>query len=165
MVTKDDLDYLKLEAKVERELEVERYVQITIVRKDNKSHQKLETLYVYDLPREVYEKYRWVIVWRIARFQCQHPRDWITSSFCYYDKKSGLDLGYNTLLSRYVSAKAQVTRVKNAINHYINYETSNNMFFDEKTDDRLCKAQRKLSEKEAKLTNLEKKISDFINNK
>lgn len=110
MVTKSDLDALKLEAKIEREMGVIRYVYISI----EKRGKTAEVLHRYDLPHEIYKKYHWVIRWRIAYWQCKYPREHISSCFYFYDKKSGLELGYNTLLSKYVSAKAQVTKVKNA---------------------------------------------------
>lgn len=44
-------------------------------------------LYRYDLPRKIYQKWSWVIEWRIAKCKCQHPREIISSSMCFYDKK------------------------------------------------------------------------------
>ena len=46
-------------------------------------------LYRYDLPRTLYDKWQWVIDWRITKCKCQHPRENITSTTCYYDKKTG----------------------------------------------------------------------------
>jgi len=46
-------------------------------------------LYHYDLPRAMYERWLWVIEWRAAKCKCQHPREYITTTTCYYDKKTG----------------------------------------------------------------------------
>ena len=46
-------------------------------------------LYHYDLPRAMYERWLWVIEWRAAKCKCQHPREDITTTTCYYDKKTG----------------------------------------------------------------------------
>lgn len=46
-------------------------------------------LYRYDLPRAMYERWQWVIEWRIAKCKCQHPREDVSSTTCYYDKKTG----------------------------------------------------------------------------
>lgn len=56
-------------AKAEKELKIEKWVQITIEYNDEVKHEPVR-LFIYDLPREVYERRRWVIRWRLARFQC-----------------------------------------------------------------------------------------------
>ena len=52
-------------AKVEKELNIEHWDYITISRNGDKEGSDI-TLYQYDLPRHIAEKYDWVIRWRTA---------------------------------------------------------------------------------------------------
>ena len=64
------------------------------------------------------ERYRWVVRWRTARFQCRFPRDTITTTYGYYDKRTGLKLDVDSCLSKLRAAKAQITlanRYQNAL--------------------------------------------------
>ena len=53
-------------AKAERELKIDKWVIISIEYR-NKDYQNV-VLFQYDLPKDIYEKYRWVVIWRQARF-------------------------------------------------------------------------------------------------
>lgn len=139
-------------AKAERELKIEHWVNITFVRTDKERNKKC--LHVIDLPRHMLDRWQWLIDWRKAKFICENPREKIDTYYCYYDKRSGCELGYNSLLSRVTSAKAQITRTKRAIKEYVEDMTQNNMFFNPETDEILCKAKKKLEQKHQKYNEL-----------
>ena len=53
-------------AKAEKELKIERWVYISIEYKDEGKLEPVR-LFSYNLPREVYERRRWVIRWRLSK--------------------------------------------------------------------------------------------------
>ena len=132
-------------AKAEKELGVQRWVFISIERTDGRCN--YERLFSYDLPREVYERRRWVIEWRKSRFVCQYPKGNVRCCFSYYDKRIGTDRCMNEDLRRLISAKAQVTKVQRKIDEYVVYHKANDMFFNEDTDEDLLKVREKLKVK------------------
>ena len=139
-------------AKAERELEIEHWVNISFVRTDKDRNKKC--LHVIDLPRHMLDRWLWLIDWRKAKLLCEQPRERIDTYFYYYDKHSGLEEGYNSLLSRITSAKAQITRTERAMKEYIADMTQNNMFFNPETDEILMKARNKLEQKHQKYNEL-----------
>lgn len=141
----DFMQQAKDYAKAEKELEVQRWVFISIERTDGNCN--YERLFSYDLPREVYERRRWVVEWRRARLVCQYPKGNVMCYFSYYDKRLGTDIRLNEDLRRLISAKAQVTKVQRNIEEYVAYNRANNLFFDESTDADLRKAREKLLSK------------------
>lgn len=146
--TMDDwMQYAKDLAKAERELKIEHWVYITFeIRDENRNR---EILHKIDLPREMVDRWQWLIEWRRAKLVCKYPRKKITVYHCAYDKQTGLQTGFNFLLSKVASAKAQITKVERVIAQYIQDETQNNLFFDESTDERLLKANAKLEKKKS----------------
>lgn len=138
----DFMQQAKDYAKAEKELEVQRWVFISIERTDGNCN--YERLFSYDLPREVYERRRWVVEWRRARIVCQYPKGNVMCYFSYYDKRLGTDIRLNEDLRRLISAKAQVTKIQRKIDEYVAYNRTNNLFFDENTDVNLRKAREKL---------------------
>lgn len=144
-VMDDWMQYAKDLAKAERELKIEHWVYITFeVRDENRNR---EILHKIDLPRDMVDRWLWLIEWRRAKLVCKYPRKKITIYHCAYDKRTGLQTGFNFLLSKVASAKAQITKVERVIAQYIKDETQNNLFFDESTDERLLKANAKLKKK------------------
>ena len=133
-------------AKAERELKIEKWVFISIEYR-RKDYERV-VLFKYDLPRDVYERYKWVVIWRQARFQCMYPREVISQYHSYYDKRTGLKTDYNSCLSKLAASKAQITIAKRKEQEYISYNRQNNLFFDEKTDEMLVKFRAKLKKKE-----------------
>ncbi|MDH6309996.1 hypothetical protein M2451_002886 [Dysgonomonas sp. PFB1-18] len=132
-------------AKVERELKIEHWVYITFeVRDENRSR---EVLHIIDLPRAMLDRWRWVIEWRRAKLVCKYPRKKIMVYHCAYDKRTGLQTGFDFLLSKVASAKAQITKVERRIAEYTDYMTHNDLFFNPETDERLLKANAKLEQK------------------
>ena len=155
----DYYQYAKDLAKAEKELKIENWVQISICY--GYGHQSV-TLYTYDLPREVYERRMWVIRWRVARLQCQHPRNDVYISFYYYDNRSGESLEVSSCLSKLISAKAQITKAKRSMNEYIEYNRQNNLFFDEDTDEEPVKFRDKLKRKKLECVECEKRLELLV---
>jgi hypothetical protein len=142
----DDLmQYAKDIAKAEKELKIEHWVYITFEIRHTDGHR--EVLHKIDLPRNLLDRWRWLIEWRRAKLVCKYPRRKIEVYHCYYDKHTGLQTGFNFLLSKVASAKAQITRVERIIAQYIKEEAQNNLFFNPDTDDQLLKAYAKLEQK------------------
>lgn len=132
-------------AKAEQELEVQWWVFISIERTDS-SGNKIR-LFSYDLPRDVYERRKWIIEWRKAKLTCQYPKDNVSVFFSYYEKRLGNDIRLTEDLRSLISAKAQVTKIQRKIEEYVTYMRENNMFFDEDADPELQKARQKLQRK------------------
>ncbi len=132
-------------AKAERELGIEHWVYITFeIRNEDRSR---EVLHKIDIPRKMLDRWRWLIEWRRAKLVCRYPRRKIDVYHCYYDKRSGLQTGFDFLLSKVASAKAQITKVERKITAYTQYMTQNNLFFNPETDEQLSKANAKLEQK------------------
>lgn len=146
-------------AKAERELKIEQWVEVTIY---YGYAEKQVSLYHYNLPREMYFRYQWVIRWRVARLQCQHPRNDVYTSFYYYDKRSGESLEVSSCLSKLISAKAQITKAERKMNEYIEHNRQNNMFFDENTDEELVKFREKLERKKNECSECEKRLEQLV---
>ena len=121
-------------------------------------------LFKYDLPRDIYEKYRWVIIWRQARFQCLYPRETIMIYHSYYDKRTGLRTDFNSCLSRLAASKAQITIARRREQQYVSYQKQNNLFFDEHTDNELIKFREKLHKKESNYNLLYANIQQTVEN-
>jgi len=138
----DWMEQAKELAKAEKELQIERWVIISIEYRNKDCHRVV--LFQYDLPRDIYEKYRWVIRWRQARLQCLHPRESIQIYHSYYDKRSGLRTDFNSCLSKLAASKAQITLAKKREQEYLCFQKQNNLFFDENADEELIKFREKL---------------------
>ncbi|MBP1615985.1 MAG: hypothetical protein H6Q13_3433 [Bacteroidetes bacterium] len=149
-------------ARAEKELGIEQWVIITIEKKNYSTNERTK-LYMYDLPRHLWLKYDWVVSWRVAKFKCMYPRENVNTYLSFYDKKRGIDYGIGSLLSKLVSAKAQVTKVERRIKEYITWQEQNNMFFDGETDATLIKATLKLKNKIANVLAMENTIKENIN--
>lgn len=139
------IELAKYYARAERELKVQQWVFVSIERSDSSCN--YVRLFSYDLPREVYERRRWVIEWRRAKFVCLYPKGNVRCCTSFYDKRLGTDIRLNEDLRKLISAKAQVAKVQHKIDEYISYNKSCNLFFDENTDSELKKAREKLSMK------------------
>jgi hypothetical protein len=132
-------------AKAERELAIEHWIYITFeIRHDNRNR---EVLHKIDIPRDMLDRWRWVIEWRKAKLICKYPRRSVQVYHCFYDKRTGLQTGFNFLLGKVASAKAQITKVERAIAQYIHYKKHNDLFFNIDTDEQLLKAYGKLEQK------------------
>lgn len=112
-------------AKAERELKIEQWVEVTIY---YGYAEKQVSLYHYNLPREMYLRYQWVIRWRMAKLQCQYPKQIVSTSLYFYDKRSGESMEVSGCLSKLISAKAQITKEERKMNEYIEHNRQNNLF-------------------------------------
>lgn len=150
-MTAEFIQYAKDVAQAERELKIEQWVGISfeMIRRGDGSRQVLHQI---DIPRRMLERWQWVIKWRTAKLKCQYPRDIVRACMGFYDKRTGLDTGMNSLLGKLTAAKAQITKVERAIARYIDHETQNNLFFVAATDERLQAAQAKLERKKQNYT-------------
>lgn len=146
-------------AKAERELKIEQWVEATLY---YGYADKQVSLYHYDLPREMYFRYQWVIRWRMAKFQCQYPKQIIGISLYHYDKRSGESMGLNSCLSKLISVKAQVTKAERMMKNYIEQNRQNNMFFDEESDEELVKFREKLERKKIECAECEKRLEQLV---
>lgn len=152
--------YAKEYAKAEKELEVQRWVYISIERKDNNGERV--RLFHYDLPREVYERRDWAIRWREAKLRCKYPKDNVQCYFSFYDKRIGNDKNLTADLKKLISCKAKVTRQQRIIDDYVAYQRANNLFFDENSDKMLVKMLNKLAVKISDVKTEEEKLWNKI---
>lgn len=148
-------EYSQTVDKAQKELNVQPYCKVSITRR--KADGEIETLYVYDLPREMVWEYSWVLEWRKARFVCKYPRDHVSLSFHFYDKTSGLEIGYQTLLSQMIAAKALMTKYTNVRKRYVE-EKNKELFFDPETDWILKKIDDKILRAEQKFKDISTQI-------
>lgn len=152
---------LKDLAQAEKNLEIIPYVSICFGLRKRDAYEET-VLHILTMPRSMLDRWQWLIRWREARFQCEYPRDNVSCSYSFYDKKSGLSLEWNSLLNRLASTKAQITKVERAISEYIDFQKQNNLFFDEQTDEVLHKAYRKLEQKKCNLDNLRREVQQEV---
>lgn len=139
-------------ARAERELQMEHWVYITFeYREDDRSRVVLHKI---DIPRRMLDRWRWLIEWRKAALVCRYPRRGIQVYYCFYDKRTGLQTGFGSLLSRVAATKAQITKAERKIEEYVGYMSGNDLFFDPATDERLRCAKEKLAQKRAKYAEL-----------
>lgn len=145
-------------AKAERELKIEHFVKIHIEYVENGQR----ILYkAYDLRKDVYFRRKWVIDWREARLRCKKPNVTIRRYYTYYDKRSGLNLGYSSQLSTLIAAKAQVTKINRAIEEYLEMKKQD-LFFDVQNDPILQKAYAKIKEQQKKIQIAEEKLKKLV---
>ncbi len=151
----DWMELAKAYSKAEKET-VQPYFFVSIEDTDTK-----ERLYSYDLPRDMFWKYQWVIRWRMARLQCQRPKHNICQYLSGYDKKTGLEIGLKSPLSKLTSAKAQVTINERKLKDYLE-GMKNDLFFDEKTDPIVAKLKCKISSYNQQIQELENVIQTKV---
>lgn len=152
--------YARELAKADRELKIDKWVFISIEYSTNERERVI--LYRYNLPRKVYERYQWVIRWRHAKLICRYLRENVQIYHSFYDKRSGLETGFGSALSKLSAAKAQITVAWRKEQEYIEYQRSNNLFFNEENDEPLLKFHRKLQEKIEKYNELETEVKLLV---
>lgn len=151
----DWMELAKLHAKAEKET-VQPYVFVSL--EDTVTKEKLHS---YDIPREMFWKYEWVIHWRMAKLQCQRPRHRVAQYLSFYDRKTGLEYGFGSLLSKLVSQKAKITSTKNMILDY-KERMKGDLFFDESTDPIIKNLECKIADQKNKLLDYENQIKDKL---
>ena len=142
--------------KAEKEQEVTPYVVVSL-----RNRRTNEELYRYDLPREMFWRWHWVIDWRAAKLLCQNPKDGINHVLSFYDRKTGLEYGFGSLISKLTSAKANATIADNKLKEYIELQQGN-MFFSEKEDEIVNKFKAKISAYKAKAAEIEEEIKEKV---
>ncbi len=141
---------------VEKDMGVQHWVYITIESRDTQRNRCI--YHHYDLPRAIAERWDWVIRWRRARCQNQHPRENVCVYNSFYDKNLGANKELNILQRQIISTKAWITTYTRRSEKYIKEQRQCNMFFDEQTDELLQRARQKISNKEEELR---QKLSEF----
>lgn len=150
--TNDWMQMAKDLARAERELQIEHWVYITFEYRE--CDRSRVVLHKIDMPRRMLDRWRWLVEWRRAKYVCQYPRKGVQVYYCYYDKRTGLQTGFGSLLSCVAAAKAQITKVERKIEEYVSYMSGNDLFFDPTTDEKLRCAKKKLAQKRAKYAEL-----------
>ena len=138
--------------KAEKEQEVTPYVVVSL-----RNRRTNEELYRYDLPREMFWRWHWVIDWRAAKLLCQNPKDGINHVLSFYDRKTELEYGFGSLISKLTSVKANATIAANKLKKYIEMQQGN-MFFSEEEDEIVNKFKAKISAYKAKIAEIEEEI-------
>lgn len=88
-VMDDWMQYAKDLAKAERELKIEHWVYITFeVRDENRNR---EILHRIDLPRDMVDRWQWLIEWRRAKLVCKYPRTDNSISLCLRQEDRATD--------------------------------------------------------------------------
>lgn len=154
----DFMEHVIAYKEAEKELQIQYWVYISIEKKDNNGVRV--PLFSYDLPREVYERRRWVIKWRESKLICKYPKENISAYFSFYEKHLGNVPELTDYLRKLTSCKAQITMQQRAIDNYVAYQRANNMFFSEDTDEKLMKIRSKLAVKIANMQRLQQKIEE-----
>lgn len=155
------MQYAKDMAKAEKELKIEVWVIISFYRRDTNSGESIP-IFRYDLPKRVADKYDWVIQWRKAKLVCRYPKGGIYHTYSSYDRHSGENYSFGSDLSRLASAKAQITKVKRAMEEYTTWQRQNNLFFEEDKDETLRKALHKLKIKEENVRQAENRLQEKV---
>ena len=148
-------------AREERNLGIEHWDGISIQREGDKVGEYVR-LYHYDLPRQLAEKYDWVIRWRAARLQCQYPRYCVRVYHSPYKKVMGVNIGMQKDLDTFVAAKAQYTKQKRTLDEYISRQKATNMFFSEDTDQGVVKIKAKLERKKENIEQAEARLIEKV---
>lgn len=156
----DYLQYAKAQAKAEAELEVVRWVRITIERGTGSQLTKLHT---YELPVSMLERWSWVINWRKARYICEQPKAPVTASYSYEYRYKGERVGWQEDIKTLIAAKAKHTKRLRAVEEYIASQQGN-LFFDPATDEQLLKAQAKLKLAEQDIAAAHERMKTKFNN-
>ena len=157
----DDLYELARDyARAESELGVQHWVFIEFTR--DMEDRTSERIFSYNLPREVYERRRWVVRWREAALVCRFPRSSVKVYHSYYDRRLGNDVSLTTDLRKLVSAKAQVTKARRKMDEYVSWNRANNLFFDEDTDEELARFREKLARKVSGVQDAENRMRQKI---
>ena len=117
--TDDWMQMAKDLARAERELQIEHWVYITFEYRE--CDRSRVVLHKIDMPRRMLDRWRWLVEWRRAKYVCQYPRKGVQVYYCYYDKRTGLQTGFGSLLSCVAAAKAQITKVERKIEEYVSF--------------------------------------------
>lgn len=153
-------EMVRAEKKAAFEVKAEKWYKITIEATIRPGERK--TFYTYDVPDSFLNKYDWVFRWRRAKIQCLHPKLCMTQYICPYYKKEGVLFEYhNSVLSKYIAAKARVTRQQKKVDEYL-FSQQSSLFFNPDEDQQLQKILGKLQSAKAMLAQMEKQIDTIV---
>lgn len=153
-------EMVRAEKKAASEIKAEKWYKITIEATIRPGERK--TFYTYDVPDSFLDKYDWVFRWRRAKIQCLHPKLCMTQYICPYYKKEGASFEYNnSVLSKYIAAKARITRQQKIVDEYLITQQSS-LFFNPDEDQQLQKILGKLQSAKAMLAQMEKQIDTIV---
>lgn len=148
-------------ARQEKSLGIEHWDSISIERDGDKAGEYVR-LYHYDLPRQIAEKYDWVVRWRAAKLQCQYPRHGVRIYHSPYEKVMGVNIGMQKDIDTFVAAKAQYTKQKRILDDYISEQKETNMFFSEDTDQEVIRIKEKLERKKENIDLAEARLIEKV---
>lgn len=153
-------EMVRAEKKAASEIKAEKWYKITIEATIRPGERK--TFYTYDVPDSFLDKYDWVFRWRRAKIQCMHPKLCMTQYICPYYKKEGASFEYhNSVLSKYIAAKARITRQQKIVDEYL-FSQQSSLFFNPDEDQQLQKILGKLQSAKAMLAQMEKQIDTIV---
>lgn len=153
-------EMVRAEKKAASEIKAEKWYKITIEATIRPGERK--TFYTYDVPDSFLDKYDWVFRWRRAKIQCMHPKLCVTQYICPYYKKEGASFEcYNSVLSKYIAAKARITRQQKIVDEYL-FSQQRSLFFNPNEDQQLQKILGKLQSAKAMLVQMEKQIDTIV---
>ena len=153
-------EMVRAEKKAAFEVKAEKWYKITIEATIRPGERK--TFYTYDVPDSFLNKYDWVFRWRRAKIQCLHPKLCMTQYICPYYKKEGVLFEYhNSILSKYIAAKARVTRQQKKVDEYL-FSQQSSLFFNPDEDQQLQKILGKLQSAKAMLAQMETQIDTIV---
>ena len=153
-------EMVRAEKKAAFEVKAEKWYKITIEATIRPGERK--TFYTYDVPDSFLNKYDWVFRWRRAKIQCLHPKLCMIQYICPYFKKEGVLFEYhNSILSKYIAAKARVTRQQKKVDEYL-FSQQSSLFFNPDEDQQLQKILGKLQSAKAMLAQMEKQIDTIV---
>ena len=153
-------EIVRAEKKAASEIKAVKWYKITIEATIRPGER--QTFYTYDVPDSFLDKYDWVFRWRRAKIQCLHPKLCMTQYICPYYKKEGVHFEYhNSVLSKYIAAKARITRQQKIVDeYYLNQQA--NLFFNPEEDPQLQKILGKLKRAREILAQLEAQIDTIV---
>lgn len=100
-------------------MEIHPYVKVKIEGYiENRRDETIKLLWSFCMPQAMWHRPETSkrLDWIRSRFKYFNPKLMIISSSSFYDKKTGLDLEYNSALTKLSNAKRQVTMIENSIN-------------------------------------------------
>lgn len=161
MILSDYQELSQIQKEIEASMNLEPMVRITIrVYKGKRNEiEKSECLYQAEIPKRMRDRWNWYFNWRCCHYQCKYPRNQVDMSYSVLDRRTRLEMTYNSVLSTYTSAKAQVTLWERRIKEYSEEKRD---LFGLDNDPLYQKALHKLSEKKCKLAEAEKTLKEAL---
>lgn len=153
-------DYEEAWKFLKKSVKHEDYVGVSIgyYRKDSSYIDRIDgkawvKLYSYDLPRAMYERWQWVVEWRVAKCKCQHPREDITSTTCYYDKKTGDNEEALAMLNQMHNHLVQLLRKTRQLEDLKEQQTKQ-LFLLDYDDQQIVKLQKEIERRKSEYLRL-----------